>query len=973
MRRFFNSGWWQRRGADACVLGSLLLFFIAFFPHALFGGWYPLAGDAFFYSYPLRMVAWRMLRAGTLPLWTPYLMSGYPLLSMAQIGLGYPLTWGYLCLPGYVAEQIYVLAPFLLAPAFTCLYLRELGRTPLAALLAGLTFGYGGMMASPLANNGLMPNAVMWLPLMLVAIERARRRPFVPCLLLATFAYAMSVLTGYGQGFLYIGLLAAAYALCLVLMTDDAAEGTSLSARLKSVRAWRPLLVTGGAGLLAIGVAAFQILETARVVRRSVRSSLSYEIFTQGSFRPFDLWRSLTTPLFYVIDMTTYVPPLAAALAIVAGVMYKRTKRTERDPRILFWLVVALIALLLMMGQFTPFYRIVYHLPLLNRFRVPSRHTFEWTFAVAVLAAYGWDIVGAWLGKRRAARTLAPAATRYAALALLALSATVGVLWYLKAMSLQPGSAHAARHITIYLLWKIAFVLLTLAALWRASLSAQRRWRYALLLTTLLVLCYVEPAILVARWWGGFSAARFAAVSPATRFLQQFPPEQNRIYTRVGLMTEQYGVPPRFDAANHAALYGLHDLAGYEPLILERYSRALGGVWLDSVHTLPSGYPDSSLLTARSHVLDILNNTYVVSYPNLETGIGLMPRPAAVETGGEVAPQATLTLNAPPVKAAALRLITSLSNSLAVTDGQVVARLRIYAEDGRVLERELQAGRDTAEWAHERADVRPFIKHKLAPVYDSTPVGGADGYAAHRYQTSLALDGSVRVRRVEITNVSEAARLGIYEATFVEAQTQRSIPLAVPYSNVWQPVYEQNTTLILHNLRACPRAWLVAEAEAVDGEEALRRIRGESPHEFDPRRTALLEVRPDELPPLPGGALAPESTAKVVSYQANHLAIETSAPTPTVLIVSELFYPGWAATVDGQPARISLADFLLRGVALPAGQHRVEMRYVAPAARIGALISVLTLGLLVGLAVFARRRRKELNRTYVVTPSETIN
>jgi uncharacterized membrane protein len=37
------------------------------------------------------------------------------------------------------------------------------------------------------------------------------------------------------------------------------------------------------------------------------------------------------------------------------------------------------------------------------------------------------------------------------------------------------------------------------------------------------------------------------------------------------------------------------------------------------------------------------------------------------------------------------------------------------------------------------------------------------------------------------------------------------------------------------------------------------------------------------------------------------------------------------------------------------------MRYVAPAARIGALISVLTLGLLVGLAVFARRRRKELN------------
>jgi hypothetical protein len=141
----------------------------------------------------------------------------------------------------------------------------------------------------------------------------------------------------------------------------------------------------------------------------------------------------------------------------------------------------------------------------------------------------------------------------------------------------------------------------------------------------------------------------------------------------------------------------------------------------------------------------------------------------------------------------------------------------------------------------------------------------------------------------------------------------------------------------------------------------LRRIRGESTHEFDPRRTALLEVRPDELPPLPGGALAPESTAKVVSYEPNRLAIETSAPTPTVLVVSEIFYPGWAATIDGQPARISLADFLLRGVALPVGQHRVEMRYVAPAARIGAIISVLTLALLAGLAFYTRRGRKELN------------
>ena len=293
-RTSFKSTWLYERRADAAALACLAVFFAAFFPQALFRGRYLLANDSFFYSYPMRTIAWRMIRAGALPLWTPNILSGYPLLSMAQLGLGYPLTWGYLFLPGHVAEQVYVLAPFLLAPLFTYLYLREIKRTPLAALFGALTFGYGGMMASPLANSGLIPNAVMWLPLLLIALERARRAPFVRCLLGATLTYTLSVLTGHGQSFLYVGVLAGAYALFLIV-TPDGGGLRTLRARLTSVGQWRPVMVACGAGLLAIGVAAFQILETARVVRRSVRSTLTYALFTQGSFKPMDLWKSFTT------------------------------------------------------------------------------------------------------------------------------------------------------------------------------------------------------------------------------------------------------------------------------------------------------------------------------------------------------------------------------------------------------------------------------------------------------------------------------------------------------------------------------------------------------------------------------------------------------------------------------------------------------------------------------------------------------
>jgi Bacterial membrane protein YfhO len=954
MRTSFKSTWLYKRRADAAALACLVAFFVAFFPQAIFGGRFIIAGDSFFYSYPMRTIAWRMIRAGTLPLWTPSILSGYPLLSMAQLGLGYPLSWGYLFLPGHVAEQIYVLAPFLLAPLFTYLYLREIRRTPLAALFGALTFGYGGMMASQLANNGLIPNAVMWLPLFLIGIERARRLPFINAVLLGAFAYVMSVLTGCGQGFVYVGLLAGCYAFFSVFIGKEAEHGNWRS-RLTSLDAWRPLLAAVCAAALAIGVGAFQILESARVVPHSVRNTLSYSIFTQGSFPPLMLWKSFTTPLFYVIDMTSYVSPLAVALALYAVYVHARRKR-ESDPRMLFWLAVAIVACVLMLGAFTPVYRVIYYVPLLNRFRVPSRHTFEWTFAVGVLGAYGWDAIAPVL---RSIREKHPRSV-YSGVALSAASIVVAILWWQKAQILQadaPGWPHPP---TIYRLWKGAFVLLTAAALWRTGLIESLRLRTSLLTLMLLVVCYVEPSALVTRWWGSMSlpASRFFQQTDATRFLRQFPSQENRVYTRVALMSEEFGESPRFDSQNLSAIWDLQNVAGYEPLIFDRYSKALGGVWLDGVQPFDSGLPDGSLFTTRSHVLDILNTTFVLSYPNLAIHLAAPGQPGAPEEMkkiGELLPQARKRINVQATDADELFLITALSNSTLIANDETVARLRIFTSDGRTIERQLKAGRDTAEWAHERPDVRAQVRHKLAPAYDSTRVGGETGYSAYRYKAILKFDEPVSVTSVEIANVSQTAHLAIYEAELLNSRTSQGLSLVAPYSDAWQPVYQQHETLILRNTRALPRAWLVAEAEAVTGEVALRRIRGESAEEFDPRRTALLEVDSKELPHLPGGEIAPGSVARITNYEPNGLRIETQAPTATVLMVSEIFYPGWEATVDGQRAPIQLADFLLRGVVLPAGQHTIEMRYVAPAARNGAIISALTLAILGALLLIARR------------------
>src|SRR5690348_7940742 len=114
----------QRRHAAGVILFIFICFCLFF--HRVWVGNLLLTADPLMYSLPLRTIAWKMLRQGALPLWTPLILSGYPLLSMAQLGLTYPLTWGYLFLPNYIAEQIYVLTPFLLAPLFTYAWLREL-------------------------------------------------------------------------------------------------------------------------------------------------------------------------------------------------------------------------------------------------------------------------------------------------------------------------------------------------------------------------------------------------------------------------------------------------------------------------------------------------------------------------------------------------------------------------------------------------------------------------------------------------------------------------------------------------------------------------------------------------------------------------------------------------------------------------------------------------------------------------------
>jgi uncharacterized membrane protein YfhO len=157
---------------------------------------------------------------------------------------------------------------------------------------------------------------------------------------------------------------------------------------------------------------------------------------------------------------------------------------------------------------------------------------------------------------------------------------------------------------------------------------------------------------------------------------------------------------------------------------------------------------------------------------------------------------------------------------------------------------------------------------------------------------------------------------------------------------VW--VYERSTAL--------PQAWTVHRAEVMDEGDLLNRINDPA---FDPLDVGLVEEHmPCELSP-PGAS----GEARVVSRTANRLEVAVNGQELGILILSEVFFPGWAATLDGQQVDIFAVDYVLRGICVPPGQHQVVFSFLPMSLRIGTGVTLFTLLSMAGASLFVWRAR----------------
>jgi len=910
---------WDRR--DVAALGLLVAAPLALFWEATLGRVLLAPGDALLVALPNRQLVADFARAGEWPLWNPYAFAGFPMLAVSQMSVFHPGTWLYLLLPEPWATNVQMLATLAVAGLATYAYCRAIACTRFAALLGGLTFAGGGFLIAHLGHVVVVQAAVC-LPLLMWSLERLRQRPALRWVGLGAVAIALAVFAGHPQMPVMLLAAGAAYAGYHAL----AAPGPA---------GWRRWLAAAGLTLAAgVLLAAAQLVPMPELAAQSPRARLSFAEFTSLALP----WRQLPTLLLPFLfggapgdpyrgawnffEVCGYAGLAAPMLALAA------LPWAARDAQARFWVLLGGVSLLLMLGAQTPLARLAYQVPVWNLFRGAARNALYLNLALAVLAAWS------------ATRVL-PRHPRAVVVGAGAVAAAVGLAAWLAAHGGADGPPlHLASPAVAAPLLLAALAAAALIALAQRPSAPRRAAVAAVLAADLLWFGRHVDHILLQR--------EFIGTPPdwVARLLEAQP---DAAATRVAHLSAGDLRATRNDLGR----WRLASVTGYEPLMLSRYGAFAGDM------TFFGSIPDVAV-AERPLFLDLLNVGYLaVEWPAALAAPDGAARFAPQLLGATLHAGASLRLTIPAAAqqpATGIDLVTWLSRAQDVADGTVVGRVLLTDADGDTVERALRAGDDTAEWAWARPDVAPLVRHHQARAFEPQQGGEFEG---QRYLARLTLPRRMRVAAVRIEGQVPGVELHIGRLSLTDAVGSSALPLTYAHALAaprWRLLWTSATAALFGNRDARPRAWLTPAVATLPAEAILAAVQsGRLPDgaPFAPGTLALVEAEA----PLDLGPAAAGDRATVTRWSPNAIELETVSTAAAFLVLSEIDYPGWRASVDGAPAPLLRTNYVLRGVAVPAGTHRVRLAFRPWLPIAGAAISAATALALAAAGVWRLRRR----------------
>ena len=540
-----------------------------------------LIADPVRQQYPWRELAVSIMKQGELPLWNPYQMAGTPLFGNLQSAALYPLNVLYWLIPFQMAWTALVILQPLLALLFMYLYLKEMKLFSMSATFGAVIFAFSGFFIAWLEWNTIL-HVILWLPLLLLALEKLRVKLSLLWSTIFIFALSSSFLAGHLQVFFYVALVIVAYFVSILYRSNN-----------KRVL----ILVFTLYSLLFTLLTYPQWIQFVKFYLQSAREIDQALWQREGWFIPAKHLVQFIAPDFFGNPATLnywgvwnygefigYVGIAGLVFALLA-IIYRRDRKT-------FFYTGLLIGSILFATN-----NVVAQLPF--RLGVPLIGTSQPTrllaimdFSLAVLAAFGMDFL-----LRRQLNF-----KKISAVLILFLGLFV-VLWII----IDTDSVELAVAKRNLILPTLLFSITALLLLG----SIVSRNKKILLLTAYCLLFMLGFDLLRFGWkFTPFVANDYLFPSTETiEFLQQ----QEGVF-RI-MMADRRILPPNF-----ATFYRLQDVAGYDPLYLKNYGE-LVSAW-------EKNKPDASLLefnrilspqNYESKLADLLNVKYILSLDELSS------------------------------------------------------------------------------------------------------------------------------------------------------------------------------------------------------------------------------------------------------------------------------------------------------------------------------------------------------------------
>lgn len=535
----------------------------------------------------------------------------------------------------------------------------------------------------------------------------------------------------------------------------------------------------------------------------------------------------------------------------------------SRDRARWFFVGMGLLGVALALGRWNPVYRLLGQVPVLNLFRVPARYLYWVTICLAALAGYGWDALFS-----------LPAFPRRIMDGLCLITFVVAAGLAVLSRILQDVEALIA-------LWQwlpLAWAILTVSLLITSRSSHRILWAsaaFCLLAADL----YAFGAVLD-RTYNASRPAREIAQPP--QVLAALPQEgaPYRIYTKEEILPI-LSVMEESLYPNMNVTHGIASANLYAPLLPKAYKRYIEDLTPERLNRMNVRYyliPQLLPVDAESELYDVLN-------------------PFSAFPLGE-------WLTFPEQEVAVLEVESYLSHAADLPDGALAAEISLRTAQGEEIILPLRAGVETAEWAYERSDVRAQIAHRKPLVASTWPASSGfppEQHMGHTYLARWVWPAPWRITAIRLRPVLPEAFVRIERIRWEDAAGHSSLLAHCLGLGDHTIVYRSEDVLVYRNEDALPRAYTLP-SQAVQENEG--------------------EVL------LPAGSLRGlAQPAHILEYTDERVRLSTRTEEPSYLILADLDYPGWEATVDGVSVPILRADGVFRATALSPGEHEIMFRY----------------------------------------------